>query len=123
MYGRNNKLAAKKKYLHGKIRVRFLSARIDVVFDSLSPRKISWHWYAALILFLSASVGFTSGVGLTGQPDIVDAPFVVKAYYSMGLFVVGGLDIGTPVGGPAIRTNIAVDSIFRVPITRCIGGH
>jgi voltage-gated potassium channel Kch len=87
-----------------------------VVFDSLSPRKISWHWYAALILFLSASVGFTSGVGLTGQPDIVDAPFVVKAYYSMGLFVVGGLDIGTPVGGPLYGRILLWIAFFGSPL-------
>lgn len=62
--------------------------------------RLGWRWGLALLFFLFAMIGFSSGVSVTERPDIVDGPFVRMAYYSLGLFVVGGLDIGTPTGGP-----------------------
>jgi voltage-gated potassium channel Kch len=63
-------------------------------------KKISWRWPLALILFTCAMLGLSSGVSLTERPDVYDGSLLVKAYYSLGLFVVGGLDIGLPTGGP-----------------------
>lgn len=62
--------------------------------------KIGWRWPMALGLFLCAMIGLSSGVSLTERPDVVNASTLVRAYYSLGLFVVGGLDIGLPNGGP-----------------------
>ncbi|MBT4159934.1 MAG: potassium transporter TrkA [Gammaproteobacteria bacterium] len=59
-----------------------------------------WRWPMALGLFLCAMIGLSSGVALTERPDVVTASTLVRAYYSLGLFVVGGLDIGVPTGGP-----------------------
>lgn len=87
-----------------------------MVLDSISPRKISWHWYAALILFLCASIGFTSGVSLTERPEVASASFIVKAYYSMGLFVIGGLDVGTPVDGPLYGRILLWIAFFGCPL-------
>ena len=64
-----------------------------------SPR-IGWHWPAALILFLLALGGLLSGVSLTERPEVIHSNILTKAYYSLGLFVVGGLDIGLPTEGP-----------------------
>ncbi len=65
-------------------------------------RRISlgWRWYAAALLFLCGFVGFLSGTGVSERPNVVDTSWLTKAYYTLGLFVVGGLDLGTPEGGP-----------------------
>lgn len=87
-----------------------------MVLDSFSPRKISWHWYAALILFLCASIGFSSGVSLTERPEIVNSSFLERAYYSLGLYVVGGLDVGTPIGGPLYGRILLWIAFFGSPL-------
>ncbi|MCZ6619625.1 MAG: NAD-binding protein [Gammaproteobacteria bacterium] len=70
--------------------------------ESLDNPTINWRWPAALILFLLAIGGLLSGVSLSERPDVIHSGFLTKAYYSLGLFVVGGLDIGTPTGGSAL---------------------
>ena len=65
-------------------------------------KRISWRLPLALALFGCAMFGFSSGVGVTDRPDLANESFIVKAYFSLGLFVVGGLDIGLPTGGPPI---------------------
>ncbi|MFT7288370.1 MAG: Trk K+ transport system NAD-binding subunit [Halieaceae bacterium] len=66
----------------------------------LSLFRIGWRWNLALTFFVFAMIGLSAGVSLTERPEIVSGSLLTKAYYSLGLFVVGGLDIGTPVGGP-----------------------
>lgn len=45
-------------------------------------------------------LGFVAGVGVSERPEVVEAGIVTKLYYTIGLFLFGGLDLGTPVGGP-----------------------
>ncbi|MBL4682016.1 MAG: NAD-binding protein [Pseudomonadales bacterium] len=71
-----------------------------MTLDTLSHQKLSWHWPAALSLFMFAIIGFSSGVSLTERPEVIQSSLLAKAYYSLGLFVVGGMDIGVPTGGP-----------------------
>jgi len=47
-----------------------------------------------------AMVAFSSGVGASERAGIPEAGALTHAYYTLGLFVLGGLDIGTPSGGP-----------------------
>ena len=75
-----------------------------------------WRWGAALGLFLFAFCGFLLGVSLTERPSVVDAGILTKAYYSLGLFVVGGLDIGTPTGGPLIGRVMLWVAYFGAPV-------
>jgi len=79
-------------------------------------KTISWRWPLALTLFTCAMFGLTSGVGLTERPDIVDGSLLVKAYYSLGLFVVGGLDIGLPTGGPLLGRVLLWVAYFGSPL-------
>jgi len=71
-----------------------------MVQEKLEIPPVGWRWGAALALFLAAFSGFLLGVSLTERPGVLEAGLLTKAYYSLGLFVVGGLDIGTPTGGP-----------------------
>jgi len=68
--------------------------------QSFGRVTLGWRWYAAASMFVIAIIGFRSGIGLTDTPDVGAAGLLTQAYYSLGLFVIGGLDIGTPTGGP-----------------------
>lgn len=67
--------------------------------ESFVSPTISWRWPVALIFFLLAFGGLLSGVSLSERPEVIHSDILTKAYYSLGLFVVGGLDLGTPTGG------------------------
>lgn len=58
-----------------------------------------WRLILALALFLAGFIGLLAGTPLSERPDVADASILAKAYYALGFFVVGGLDVGTPVGG------------------------
>ena len=84
--------------------------------EPLSRSRAGWRWGAALALFLFAFGGFLSGVSLTERPDVAQSSLLTKAYYSLGLFVVGGLDIGTPSGGPLLARSLLWIAYFGAPI-------
>ncbi len=67
--------------------------------ESFVSPTISWRWPVALTFFLLALGGLLSGVSLSERPEVIHSDILTKAYYSLGLFVVGGLDLGTPTGG------------------------
>jgi Trk K+ transport system NAD-binding subunit len=64
--------------------------------------RIGWRTVAAVLLFLSAFFALVFGVSLSERPTVVDDNLFTKAYYSLGLFVMGGLDLGMPQGGPVV---------------------
>lgn len=84
--------------------------------EDLLPTRLSWRWIAVLVLFCSALVGFASGVAVTHRPEIVDAGLAAQAYYSLGLFVIGGLDLGTPIGGPYFGRVLLWFAYFGAPL-------
>jgi len=55
-----------------------------------------------VLVFLLAIGAFLSGVRTTGITDLLDQQFLSWIYYSGGLFVFGGMDLGSPAGGPAL---------------------
>jgi len=65
----------------------------------LKSERPSWRALAAAGLFCIALAALVSGVGLTERPDVQQANLLTQAYYALGLFVLGGLDIGLPQGG------------------------
>lgn len=82
----------------------------------IDTSRISWRWWLAVLLFGFALAGLLSGVSLSERPDIVTAPILTKAYYSLGLFVVGGLDLGTPEGGPLWGRTLLWLAYFGAPL-------
>ncbi|MCZ6829038.1 MAG: NAD-binding protein [Gammaproteobacteria bacterium] len=81
--------------------------------SSLRP---SWRSTGALLFFFSALIGFQLGVSVSERPEIVSAGILVHAYYSLSLFVVGGVDLGTPQGGPLIGRILVWMAYFGAPI-------
>ncbi|MFP6815134.1 MAG: NAD-binding protein [Pseudomonadales bacterium] len=87
-----------------------------MAFEQFGNRRVNWRWTAAVTLFLLAFIGLLSGVSLSERPDVVSSGLLTKAYYSLGLFVVGGLDIGTPNGGPALAQIALWLAYFGAPL-------
>lgn len=56
-----------------------------------------------------------AGVGVT-ERNLVSAGVAERAYYALGLFVMGGLDLGTPVGGPFYARTMLWISYFASPL-------
>ena len=81
-----------------------------------SIKRLSWRSALALFFYLSSLLAFLVGVSVTERPSIVDDHFLVKAYYSLSLFVVGGIDLGTPVGGPQFGRVLLWVAYFGAPI-------
>jgi voltage-gated potassium channel Kch len=91
-------------------------ADVVVNLHEISERTVGWRWWTAAGLFLAGYVGLSAGVTLTERPEVGDAGALTKAYYVLGLFVVGGLDVGTPSGGPAWARFILWIAYFGAPI-------
>ncbi len=63
---------------------------------------IAWIWRGALAVsaFGLALYAFRNGVVVSDRPDVLGAGILTHVYYSLGLFVLGGLDLGVPIAGP-----------------------
>ena len=84
--------------------------------DANKSGGFSWRSYGALFFFISAVIGFELGVAVTERPEVVSSGILTKAYYSLSLFVVGGVDLGTPYGGPWIGRALVWSAYFGAPM-------
>lgn len=75
-----------------------------------------WRTAGAVFFFISAIIGFEMGVSVSERPEILESSLLDKAYYSLGLFVLGGMDLGTPEGGPLIGRILLWLAYFGAPI-------
>jgi voltage-gated potassium channel Kch len=82
---------------------------------NLAP-PVGWRWAAALACLAGAFAGLASGVSLTERPDVGEAGPLTMAYYSLGLFVFAGLDIGFPTGGPVAAQALLWVAYFGAPL-------
>jgi Trk K+ transport system NAD-binding subunit len=87
-------------------------ARLIIPFDP----ELSWKSWSAITLFGFGLLGFMLGVGVSERPDLAEAGLLTKAYYTLGLFVLGGLDLGTPTGGPVYGRILLWVAYFAAPI-------
>ncbi len=63
-----------------------------------------------------AVLAFQSGVDVSDRPGLPHAELLTQLYYAAGLFVLGGLDLGTPVSGPALPKAFLWVSYFLAPL-------
>jgi Trk K+ transport system NAD-binding subunit len=87
-------------------------ARLSFRFDP----ELSWKSWSAIIIFSCGFAGLVVGVGVTERPGVSEAELLTKAYYAFGLFVLGGLDLGTPTGGPLYGRILLWVAYFGAPI-------
>jgi hypothetical protein len=77
-------------------------------------RSLRWRFGLPVLAFVLGVCGFLSGVGVS-ERELADIDALSKVYYSLGLFLFGGLDLGTPVGGPAWGRGILWAAYFLAP--------
>ena len=70
----------------------------EIIKNIFSP-ILHWRWVLAIVIFTCGLTGFLSGVEVS-ERDITDVNLATKMYYTLGLFILGGMDLGVPVSGP-----------------------
>lgn len=63
-------------------------------------RGLRWRLALAGVAVGLGLIGFASGVGTTDRDTVLGADGLTHLYYTLGLFIFGGMDLGTPVDGP-----------------------
>lgn len=84
-------------------------------------KDFPWLSAGALFFFFSALIGFASGVAVSERPELATAGLLTKAYYSLSLFVVGGVDLGTPIEGSTVGRFFVWLSYFGSPMLAAWG--
>ncbi|MGI9627253.1 MAG: NAD-binding protein, partial [Longimicrobiales bacterium] len=79
------------------------------------PRGWIWRSSLAVIVTALAVYAFRSGVTVSARSGVPDSGFPTQLYYSIGLFVLGGLDLGVPLGGPEPARQILWITYFVAP--------
>lgn len=59
---------------------------------------------------------FEAGVGVSARDGLPEADVLTHVYYALGLFVLGGLDLGIPEGGPLGARTILWIAYFAAPL-------
>lgn len=78
-------------------------------------RPFLWRGLAFAVVFGAGLAGLLMGVEVS-ERDLAGAGPAAKAYYVLGLFVLGGLDIGTPTGGPPLGRGLLWGAYFAAPV-------
>jgi Trk K+ transport system NAD-binding subunit len=78
-------------------------------------RSIVWRGLILIIILACGLGAMFMGVGFSERPGVSDAGLLTKIYYMLGLFVLGGLDLGTPDGGPELASGMMWFTYFAAP--------
>lgn len=78
-------------------------------------RWVRWRAMALVIVFLMGLWAFELGVGVSDRAGVPGGGTLTHAYYALGLFVLGGLDLGMPVAGPASGRAMLWFAYFAAP--------
>jgi Trk K+ transport system NAD-binding subunit len=68
-----------------------------------------------VLVFACGFASFAMGVGVSDRAGVPDGSVFTRAYYALGLFVLGGMDLGTPVGGPPLGRAMLWFAYFAAP--------
>lgn len=80
------------------------------------PTGLIWRVTLAVVVTLAAILAFRMGVGVTDRPGVESAGLPTQLYYALGLFVLGGLDLGVPIGGPPLGYGLLWSAYFLAPL-------
>ncbi len=79
------------------------------------PRTLFWRLLPVALVFVASLVAFEAGVDVSERPGLPGARLPARLYYAVSLFVLGGVDIGTPVGGPNWARTLLWSAYFLAP--------
>lgn len=92
---------------------------------TLASRKVmlrrGWRWFrlrglVLVVVFVCGLVGFSMGAEVSARPAVTSAPLMTHVYYTLGLFVLGGMDLGVPSGGPELARDLLWFAYFAAPL-------
>ncbi len=86
-----------------------------VLWIAVFRRVVSWRAALLALVFVAGFAGFAMGGVVAQRPTIADDPVTAKLYYTLGLFVLAGIDLGMPCGGPAIARALLWFAFFAAP--------
>ena len=92
--------------------------RITDPLSARDARQLRWFYFRTAVLlavFAAGLIGFVAGVGTSDRAGLADAGLATKLYYTVALFVLGGIDLGTPVGGPEWARGLLWFAYFAAP--------
>lgn len=80
--------------------------------------RAGWYLRGGLLVvtFGMAMLAFESGVGVSDRGGVPEGDLLTHIYYSLGLFVLGGLDLGIPTGGPTPARALLWVAYFAAPL-------
>ena len=78
-------------------------------------RWVRWRAVALVVVFVVGLRAFELGVGVSDRPGVPEGGALTHAYYALGLFVLGGLDLGMPVAGPVAGRAMLWFAYFAAP--------
>ncbi len=77
-------------------------------------RALRWRLALVVLAFSLGVAGLLSGVGVS-ERELADTDVLTKIYYTLGLFLFGGMDLGTPTGGPVWGRAMLWGAYFLAP--------
>lgn len=78
-------------------------------------RPFAWRGLAFVFVTVAGVTALTLGVEVS-ERDLTGEGLLGRLYYILGLFVLGGLDLGTPLGGPAFGRLLLWTAYFGAPL-------
>jgi Trk K+ transport system NAD-binding subunit len=78
-------------------------------------RPFAWRGLAFVFVTAAGVTALTLGVEVS-ERDLTGEGLLGRLYYILGLFVLGGLDLGTPMGGPAVGRLLLWIAYFGAPL-------
>ena len=84
--------------------------------DSKQRRALAFRGLLLVIVFSTGLIGFLAGVEVTERPGVATGGLAGKIYYTLSLFVLGGLDLGVPHGDPVWARQLLWFAYFAAPL-------
>jgi len=79
-------------------------------------KAILYRLLPTLLVFILALIAFNHGVYLEGKPNICTDTIFVQIYYTIGLFLLAGIDFGMPMGGTEFYRILLYIAYFLAPL-------
>jgi voltage-gated potassium channel Kch len=78
-------------------------------------RSVGWRGLVLVLVYGCGLTALIAGVEVSAHAGEPDPGILAKFYYSLGLFVLGGLDLGVPSGGPDWARALLWAAYFAAP--------
>ena len=87
--------------------------------SSITITHAGWRWFRwrgliLVLVFLAGLLAFIGGAEVS-EMDIRELGILGKAYYTIGLFILAGIDIGVPSVGPGWAQAMLWFAYFAAP--------